>query len=265
MMQQKIKITLIISLAWFSSVVSPALALSMPIGINKGVAEQVFSTFADAPAMVAIARCESGIRQYSGNGMPLGGGSSGLYIGIFQISSGHSSEAESMGMDIYTAEGNIAYAKYLYQKYGTVPWKGCVPAVASASDTAAVIQPTSVSIATTTAPADLALSSSTPVVIPAAPVQPIKPALAGTITQNLKIGMSSSEVRTLQQMLNAAGFQVSTTGPGSPGNETSLFGSMTKVAVQKFQCAKLSVCSGSESTTGYGRVGPVTRAKLLSN
>lgn len=53
-------------------------------------------------------------------------------------------------------------------------------------------------------------------------------------------------------------------GPGSPNNETEKFGVLTREAVQKFQCAKGIACDGDESSTGYGYVGPRTRAALLS-
>jgi peptidoglycan hydrolase-like protein with peptidoglycan-binding domain len=66
----------------------------------------------------------------------------------------------------------------------------------------------------------------------------------------------------LQKILNNNGFVISSTGPGSPGNETTYFGSLTLEAVKKFQCAKGIVCSGDSSTTGYGRVGPMTRSQL---
>ena len=38
---------------------------------------------------------------------------------------------------------------------------------------------------------------------------------------------------------------------------------MTREAVRRFQCAKGIACDGDEATTGYGRVGPMTRSALL--
>lgn len=43
---------------------------------------------------------------------------------------------------------------------------------------------------------------------------------------------------------------------------TGYFGSLTRAAVQRFQAFYGIVSSGSPSTTGYGRVGPVTMAKM---
>lgn len=54
----------------------------------------------------------------------------------------------------------------------------------------------------------------------------------------LKMGMTSSQVLSLQQTLNAGGFLISTTGAGSPGMESMYFGAKTKAAVMAFQAAK---------------------------
>lgn len=172
--------------------------------------------FAQNPEMIEVAKCESGFRQFNNNGTPLKG--SGLYIGVFQIDEKiHADYAKNLGMDIYTLEGNVAYAKYLFEKSGTRPWSGCV-------------RPTVDSVA---------------------------------LTDDLKLGDESQQVKVLQQLLNKAGYFVATTGPGSLGNETIYFGNMTLKALQKFQCEKNIVCSGSPETTGYGLVGPKTRSALL--
>lgn len=57
-------------------------------------------------------------------------------------------------------------------------------------------------------------------------------------TSLLKMGMTNSQVMSLQQTLNGGGFLVSTTGAGSPGMETAYFGGKTKAAVLAFQSAK---------------------------
>lgn len=43
---------------------------------------------------------------------------------------------------------------------------------------------------------------------------------------------------------------------------TGYFGLLTEKALERFQCKYGIVCSGSSQTTGYGAVGPRTRAKL---
>jgi hypothetical protein len=61
---------------------------------------------------------------------------------------------------------------------------------------------------------------------------------AYTHTGLLKMGMTSSQVMSLQQTLNGGGFLISTTGAGSPGMESMYFGAKTKAAVMSFQMAK---------------------------
>lgn len=83
------------------------------------------------------------------------------------------------------------------------------------------------------------------------------------LTLALKRGMKYAQVKVLQQMLNGdASTQVATIGPGSPGQETALFGIATEAAVKKFQQKYGIVSSGTPATTGYGAVGPKTRARL---
>jgi len=79
-------------------------------------------------------------------------------------------------------------------------------------------------------------------------------ASGGTFTRDLKVGTTHPEVITLQRYLNSKGFIITTTGPGSPGNETSYYGAKTAMAVRKFQISK--------GITSTGNIGPRTRAAL---
>ncbi|MBI2627910.1 MAG: peptidoglycan-binding protein, partial [Candidatus Niyogibacteria bacterium] len=73
-------------------------------------------------------------------------------------------------------------------------------------------------------------------------------------------GMSHSDVKRLQQFLNSdPDTKITSSGIGSPGNETEYFGSLTEKAVQKFQ-EKHSLAKPGD--VGYGFVGPKTRVKL---
>ncbi|MDO8481824.1 MAG: peptidoglycan-binding domain-containing protein [bacterium] len=79
-----------------------------------------------------------------------------------------------------------------------------------------------------------------------------------TFTQTLTIGSTGTEVMWVQKFLNSVdGTQLGTTGAGSPGNETSYFGSITRAAVSKFQQKY-----GITPTAGYW--GPISRAKANS-
>jgi hypothetical protein len=48
-----------------------------------------------------------------------------------------------------------------------------------------------------------------------------------TFDRGLGVGDQGEDVRCLQQFLNDAGFVITTTGGGSPGNETTMFGELT--------------------------------------
>ncbi len=77
-------------------------------------------------------------------------------------------------------------------------------------------------------------------------------------TRDLSQGVSSGEdVKCLQQYLNASGNQVAASGAGSPGNETTFFGPLTRAAVSKWQAA-----NGVSPAAGY--FGPISLAKYNS-
>lgn len=67
---------------------------------------------------------------------------------------------------------------------------------------------------------------------------------AYTHVSTLRLGVNNSQVFSLQQALNNAGFIISSSGAGSPGNETSYFGIRTKNAVVSFQKSKGLVADG---------------------
>lgn len=76
--------------------------------------------------------------------------------------------------------------------------------------------------------------------------------------KDLQYGQQGLEVKALQTALKIDGDFPATVTP------TEYFGLITQSAVQKFQKKYGIVSSGTPATTGYGRMGPKTRAKLNS-
>ncbi|MFH0803598.1 MAG: peptidoglycan-binding protein [Candidatus Tagabacteria bacterium] len=102
-----------------------------------------------------------------------------------------------------------------------------------------------------------------PATVPAVAPSQIAVSVSPIFTKTFGIGAASSDIKRLQQILNSdPDTQISSSGAGSPGNETTYFGPATKAALQKFQSKYGIVSSGSPETTGYGALGPKTRAKL---
>lgn len=222
-----------------SSTPQPVATSSKPFNPydSADVEARVREYFADIPPMIMVAKCESRFRQYDSTGNVLDGGA-GSMIGVYQINRPvHEKTALSLGFDIDTVEGNLGYARHLYDESGTVPWISVYECWNR----------------------ELELERSSAQVV--GEIQTLQTSFL--LTKTLKMGVENNEVLTLQKMLNRAGFTVAEEGPGSPGNETTTFGSLTRAAVRQFQCAQGIACDGDEKSTGYGLVGPRTRVALL--
>lgn len=76
-----------------------------------------------------------------------------------------------------------------------------------------------------------------------------------SINMDLEYGMTHPNVKRLQKLLNSLGYKLAESGPGSPGNETEYFGSLTRAALAKYQAD-----NGIAPAAGY--FGPITRAFL---
>ncbi len=81
-------------------------------------------------------------------------------------------------------------------------------------------------------------------------------------TRSLSLGSKGEDVRLLQMMLNSKGYFITSSGPGSKGEETELFGPATERALKAFQCSTLAICSGSPEANGFGYAGSRTREML---
>ncbi len=84
--------------------------------------------FADTPVMIDIAKCESRYRQFGTDGSVFRGVVNTKDVGVMQINEFyHGKTADKLGLDLYSIQGNVAYARYLYNKEGTAPWASSSP------------------------------------------------------------------------------------------------------------------------------------------
>ena len=90
--------------------------------------EYVRNYFADEPIMIHIAACESHFRQLDKDGSVHRGVVNSADVGVMQINEHyHLDEAIKGNYNIYTLEGNTAFARALYEKEGTQPWSSSKP------------------------------------------------------------------------------------------------------------------------------------------
>lgn len=79
--------------------------------------------FADIPLLAKIAGCESHYRQFNSKGAVQRGEVNSYDVGVMQINEHyHADTAAKLGYDLYTIDGNVRYARYLYEKQGAQPW-----------------------------------------------------------------------------------------------------------------------------------------------
>jgi hypothetical protein len=84
--------------------------------------------FKDDPIMAEIAYCESRFRHLTKDGEIFRGKVNKSDIGVMQINTYyHRDAAEKLDIDLYSLNGNLEYAQYLYEKEGTVPWNSSKP------------------------------------------------------------------------------------------------------------------------------------------
>lgn len=87
------------------------------------VEEYVRERFENYPVMAEVAKCESRFRHFKKNGDIIRGEINNKDIGVMQINEQyHGKTADKLGISLYTLEGNIKYAEYLFKKEGTAPW-----------------------------------------------------------------------------------------------------------------------------------------------
>lgn len=108
---------------------------------QKDIEAKAKKYFKDDPILVEIARCESSFRQVDEKGNVLIGKVNKGDVGIMQINKYyHAEKALSLGFDLDTLDGNMGYAKYLYDKEGVKPWASSKPCWKQALKSAPVNQ-----------------------------------------------------------------------------------------------------------------------------
>ena len=97
---------------------------------SETVEHRVRTYFKDVPQLAEIAWCESRFTHVNpATGTVIRGIVNSVDVGVMQINEYyHGSEAREMGIDLYSLQGNMAYARHLYENEGTRPWgssQGC--------------------------------------------------------------------------------------------------------------------------------------------
>lgn len=96
--------------------------------LNASIGPALKSYFKDAPIMERVAFCESTHMQFDSTGVVHRGIVNNKDVGIFQINEKyHLKDSKNMGIDIYSIEGNMEYARYLYETQGLQPWSASKP------------------------------------------------------------------------------------------------------------------------------------------
>ena len=81
--------------------------------------------------------------------------------------------------------------------------------------------------------------------------------------RSLKVGDTGTDVKALQIFLNTHGFTISATGPGSLGNETTYYGTLTAKAISMLQERYASeILAPNNLSGGTGFFGPATVKKV---
>ena len=100
----------------------------MPITDPANVERFIEDYFSDIPELKKIAFCESSFRHFDKNGEPRRGRVNRYDVGVMQINEMyHAKEASALGLDLETIDGNVAFARHLYEREGSRPWNSSSP------------------------------------------------------------------------------------------------------------------------------------------
>ncbi len=101
---------------------------NVKVNPNKAVESKVREYFSDVPIMAEVAKCESRYRQFEPDGSIFRGIVNDQDVGAMQVNEYyHAKRAKKLGLDLRTLDGNMAYARLLYNEQGTQPWNSSAP------------------------------------------------------------------------------------------------------------------------------------------
>lgn len=81
------------------------------------------AVFWDAPEMVAVIKCESGFVHFKADGTVLKGRVTPQDTGVAQINKDyHEKRARELGFDLDSVYGNLAMARYIFDRDGANAW-----------------------------------------------------------------------------------------------------------------------------------------------
>ena len=107
-----------------SATLAAPLAAEATLASPAYVEQYVRAYFSDIPELALVAECESHFRHYDKNGTVLRGDKNQSDVGVMQINETfHLDAAREMNLDLHALEGNLSYARYLYDTMGLTPWK----------------------------------------------------------------------------------------------------------------------------------------------
>ncbi len=99
-----------------------------PITDPRNVERFVEDYFSDIPLLKKIAFCESSYRHFNKSGLVRRGVVNSYDVGVMQINElYHAKEANALGYDLETIDGNVAFARRLYKREGSRPWNSSSP------------------------------------------------------------------------------------------------------------------------------------------
>ena len=96
---------------------------SEPIKSRQETEAYVKEYFKDVPILAEVARCESEFRHTDSKGNLIRGLVDNADVGVMQINERyHLKQAVALDINIHTIDGNLEYARQLYEKQGVYPW-----------------------------------------------------------------------------------------------------------------------------------------------